>query len=144
MHGSKDGLTGNIFTITNVIILRHLWTCEARSCGWGSCCYWSPVSFSRYCTPLDALLKKGLLFISSLRPLFKKRGFVVGFQKKSYTGNCSPVNVVRHNNTIPDICHFFTRAKFLENKIYTKKTRKLRQNTQKIANFFALLRQNTQ
>ena len=25
---------------------------------------------------------------------------------------------------------FFTRAKFFENKIYTKKTRKLRQNTQ--------------
>ena len=22
---------------------------------------------------------------------------------------------------IPDICHFFTRAKFLENKIYTEK-----------------------
>ena len=39
---------------------------------------------------------------------------------------------------------FFKRAKFLENKIYTEKTRKLRQNTQKIANFFALLRQNTQ
>ena len=31
---------------------------------------------------------------------------------------------------IPDICHFFTQAKFLENKIYTEKTRKLRQNTQ--------------
>ena len=30
---------------------------------------------------------------------------------------------------------FFTRAKFLEDKIYTEKTRKLRQNTQKIANF---------
>ena len=30
---------------------------------------------------------------------------------------------------------FFTRPKFLENKIYTKKTRKLRQNTQKNANF---------
>ena len=30
---------------------------------------------------------------------------------------------------------FFTRAKFLENKIYTEKTRKLQQNTQKIANF---------
>merc|ERR1712173_30968 len=30
---------------------------------------------------------------------------------------------------------FFTRAKFLENKIYTEKTHKLRQNTQKIANF---------
>ena len=36
---------------------------------------------------------------------------------------------------IPDICHFFTRTKFLENKIYTEKTRKLRQNTLKIANF---------
>ena len=32
--------------------------------------------------------------------------------------------------TIPHICHFFTRAKFLENKIYTEKTRNLRQNTQ--------------
>ena len=30
---------------------------------------------------------------------------------------------------------FFTRAKFLEKKIYTEKTRKLQQNTQKIANF---------
>ena len=30
---------------------------------------------------------------------------------------------------------FFTQAKFLENKIFTEKTRKLRQNTQKIANF---------
>ena len=36
---------------------------------------------------------------------------------------------------IPHFCHFFTQAKFLENKIYTEKTRKLRQNTQKIANF---------
>ena len=31
---------------------------------------------------------------------------------------------------IPHICHFFTQAKFLENKIYTEKTRKLRQITQ--------------
>ena len=30
---------------------------------------------------------------------------------------------------------FFTQANFLENQIYTKKTRKLRHNTQKIANF---------
>ena len=30
---------------------------------------------------------------------------------------------------------FFTQAKFFENKIYAEKTRKLRQNTQKIANF---------
>ena len=36
---------------------------------------------------------------------------------------------------IPYICHFFTRAKYLENKIYTEKTRKLRQNTEKIAIF---------
>ena len=35
-----------------------------------------------------------------------------------------------HLRSIPDICHFFTQAKFLENKIYTEKTRKLRQNTQ--------------
>ena len=40
-----------------------------------------------------------------------------------------------HMEHIPHICHFFTQAKFLENKIYTEKTRKLRQNTQKIANF---------
>ena len=38
-------------------------------------------------------------------------------------------------DAIPYICLFFTRAKFLENKIYTEKTRKLRQNTQKIADF---------
>ena len=25
------------------------------------------------------------------------------------------------DDTIPDICHFFTRAKFFENKIYTEK-----------------------
>ena len=31
---------------------------------------------------------------------------------------------------IPFICHFFTQTKFLENKIYTNKTRNLRQNTQ--------------
>ena len=31
---------------------------------------------------------------------------------------------------IPDICYFFfIRAKFLENRIYIEKTRKLRQNT---------------
>ena len=37
--------------------------------------------------------------------------------------------------SIPHICRFFTHTKFLENKIYTEKRRKLRQNTQKIANF---------
>ena len=102
-----DGISGaGIYDwehITNVIIMRHLGTCEVRSCGWGSCSYWSAVSFSHYCTPLDALSQKGFFFISSLRPLFKKLGFVVCFRKKSYTGNCPPVNVVRHNNSIPKV-----------------------------------------
>ena len=47
--------------------------------------------------------RKDFFFISSLRPLFKKLGFVVCFRKKSYTGNCPPVNVVRHNNSIPKV-----------------------------------------
>ena len=50
-----------------------------------------------------------------------------------FNGNAS--NKYENHQSIPHICHFFTQAKFLENKIYTKKTRKLRQNTQKIANF---------
>ena len=37
----------------------------------------------------------------------------------------------------------FTLAKFLENKIHTEKTRKLRQNTQKIANFCVITAQYT-
>ena len=45
--------------------------------------------------------------------------------------NCSYQNNKKIQGVyIPDICHFFTQAKFLENKIYTEKTRKLRQNTQ--------------
>ena len=40
------------------------------------------------------------------------------------------VDPVLPEKFIPDICHFFTRAKFLENRIYTEKMRKLRQNTQ--------------
>ena len=35
-----------------------------------------------------------------------------------------------HDVSIPYNCHFFTLTQFLENKIYTQKTRKLRQNTQ--------------
>ena len=44
----------------------------------------------------------------------------------------------RHCNSLSPylvFVNFFTRAKFLENKIYTEKMRKLRQNTQKIVNF---------
>ena len=39
---------------------------------------------------------------------------------------------------------FFTRAKFLENKIHTEKTRKIRKKYTEHCQFFALLRQNTQ
>ena len=35
-----------------------------------------------------------------------------------------------HQRHTSYLSFFFTRAKFLENKIYTEKTRKLRQNTQ--------------
>ena len=42
----------------------------------------------------------------------------------------------RFFRTIPGVLViFFTLTQFLESKIYTQKTRKLRQNTQKIANF---------
>ena len=54
----------------------------------------------------------------------------------------NPFSVLRVRKTIPHICHFFTRAKFLENKIYTKKTHKLRQNTQKIVNFLRWICKN--
>ena len=37
---------------------------------------------------------------------------------------------IRREGTYLIFVIYFTRAKFLENKIYTKKTRKLRQNTQ--------------
>ena len=49
--------------------------------------------------------------------------------------SCICTVIIKYVTGIPHICHFFTQAKFLENKIYTKKTRKLLQNTQKIANF---------
>ena len=52
----------------------------------------------------------------------------VNYQTKS----TSPQNIETSRGealSIPDICHFFTRAKFLEHKIYTKKMRKLRENT---------------
>ena len=44
-------------------------------------------------------------------------------------------NILFHLATYLIFVIFFTQAKFLENKIYTEKTRKLRQNTQKIAIF---------
>ena len=42
---------------------------------------------------------------------------------------CKHIECVK-GKSIPHNCHFFTLTQFLENKIYTKKTRKLRQNTQ--------------
>ena len=45
---------------------------------------------------------------------------------------CDAESYQRVINTVPYLIFviFFTLAKFLENKIYTEKTRKLRQNTQ--------------
>ena len=56
--------------------------------------------------------------MSVLKEKDKKYGLL--FVRATENGNCG----------IPHICHFFKRSKFLENKIYTEKTRKLRQNTQ--------------
>ena len=58
-------------------------------------------------------------------------------KQQDNTQNTKHINAQQNNpktttsrESIPDICHFFTQAKFLENKIYTEKTRQLRQNTQ--------------
>ena len=45
------------------------------------------------------------------------------------------VHMIRPTKSYLIFVVFFTRTKVLENKIYTEKTRKLQQNTQKIANF---------
>ena len=45
--------------------------------------------------------------------------------------------VLRSVGAIPDVCHFFTRAKFLVNKIYTKKRQFFRQICKKTPLFFA-------
>ena len=49
-----------------------------------------------------------------------------------YTFHSGRLSMLYHTSYLS---FFFTQAKFLENKIYTEKTGKLRQNTQKIANF---------
>ena len=64
------------------------------------------------------------------------RGFrnalVSRFCKVGYTihADGALVIVIRMMTAYLIFVIFFTRAKFLENKIYTEKTRKLRQNTQ--------------
>ena len=78
----------------------------------------SPLSDSTFasCLEFNNLYK---LWRTAYTTFFNLRKLVTTFSSCSYL--------------IFVIC--FTRAKFLENKIYTEKTRKLRQNTQKIANF---------
>ena len=46
------------------------------------------------------------------------------------SNNMNWIRIGNGYQNIPDICHFFTLAIFLENKIYTEKTRILQQNTQ--------------
>merc|ERR1711928_214118 len=43
--------------------------------------------------------------------------------------------ILWHTLAIPYICHFFTRAKFLENKIYTKKRQFFTLNLEKMPIF---------
>ena len=61
-------------------------------------------------------------------------GMILELNKVVYLTGPSKNGQKVRARSIPDICHFFY-TKFLENKIYTKKARTLRQNTQKIANF---------
>ena len=63
-----------------------------------------------------------------------------GNPDKSCSQSSGEDDVDDHNGVGDDHAYlifviFFTRANFLENKIYTEKTHKLRQNTQKIAIF---------
>ena len=57
-------------------------------------------------------------------------GFITSIMIIIVTATSFPALYLVGKTNIPYICHFFTRAKFLENKIYTEKTRKLQQNTQ--------------
>ena len=57
------------------------------------------------------------LWVSTMLKKSAKQMFVCAVRKRYQS--------FPHCPTIPHICHFFTRAKFLENKIYTEKTRKL-------------------
>ena len=59
--------------------------------------------------------------------------------KDVYEGSPSkttdPIFQSRQIRGIPDICHFFTQAKFLENKIYTEKRQFFALNLKKNATF---------
>ena len=72
------------------------------------------------------------LWMSKVDPnLGPNSGWLFGFPIQDVDWvDRSQTDPLATHDTIPDICHFFTRAKFLENNIYTEKTRTLRQNTQ--------------
>ena len=82
------------------------------------------------------------LKLIGIEAAFMQKAIVRAFRSKA-----SLVETLRERETVEQkmnvlrqtpyliFVNFFTQAKFLEDKIYTEKTRKLRQNTKKIANF---------
>ena len=83
---------------------------------------------------IENLTLEGLLFFAILeRDCLEddKKGFISSFSgpPRHY--------LIKHISPIPDICHFFTLAKFLENKIYTEKTPIFRVKSVKKRHFFA-------
>ena len=84
---------------------------------------------ARGCLPLIQLMSAHRVEICRVlyRAYFTNTLYIL---PSAYIAICTPWLSHPHILHIPDICNFFTQAKFLENKIYTKKTRKLRQNTQ--------------
>ena len=74
-----------------------------------------------------------------VKPRRKSRAADGGIERKEAVGEASHLNIKNnHYNQRENIAKtpyliiviFFTLTQFLENKIYTQKTRKLRQNTQ--------------
>ena len=76
---------------------------------------WS--SHPRHASPQSLLLNQGVVIILPFTLQFTSELVLKGGRVL--------VCVFTLLTIIPDICHFFTRAKLLENKIYTEKMRKL-------------------
>ena len=98
-------------------------------------CLYSLLSFFSFCqaSPFHISCTSCLNCLSSLTCL----SYLYFFSSPSWSQIMEVMQVFRRVMSIPHICHFFTQSKFLKNEIYTEKTRKLRQNIQKIANFLA-------
>ena len=80
-------------------------------------------------SPLPLIICQKGAYANVAKDLRPERAFVKA-TVKTLLSSCCQVG-----NSYLIIVIFFTLTQFLENKIYTQKTRKLRQNTQKIAHF---------